>query len=49
VSQWVAGLTHNQLVVRLSLNPIKGSRCFLEQETLSLFLIPGWFQEGMQT
>jgi len=29
----------------LSSSPIKGPRCFLEQETLPLLLSTGWFQE----
>ena len=28
--------------------PIKGSRCFLEQETLPLLLSTGWFQERIR-
>ena len=43
VAQWVARLTRNVEVVFSS--PIKGPRCFLEQETLPLLLSPGWFQE----
>jgi len=27
------------------ISPIKGHRCFLEQETLALLLSTGWFQE----
>ena len=42
-AQWVARLTHNEVVVGSS--PIKGPRCFLEQETLPLLLSTGWFQE----
>ena len=41
--QWVACLTCNVEVVGSS--PIKGPRCFLEQETLPLLLSTGWFQE----
>ena len=40
VVQWVAHLTHNLEVVGSS--PIKGPRCFLEQETLPLLLSTGW-------
>ena len=29
-------------------SPIKGPRCFLEQETLPLFLSTGWFQERIR-
>jgi len=28
--------------------PIKGPRCFLEQETLPLLLSTGWFQEQIR-
>ena len=38
-AQWVARLTRNVEVVGSS--PIKGSRCFLEQETLALLLSTG--------
>ena len=37
VAQWVARLTRNVEVV--SSSPIKGNRCFLEQETYCLVLI----------
>jgi len=43
VALWVAHLTRNVEVFGLS--PIKGPRCFLEQETLPLLLSTGWFQE----
>ena len=43
VAQWVACLTRNVEVVGSS--PIKGPRCFLEQEKLPLLLSTGWFQE----
>ena len=43
VAQWVARLTRNVEVVGSS--PIKGPRCFLEQEKLPLLLSTGWFQE----
>jgi len=43
VAQWVARLTRNMWVVGLS--PIKGPRCFFEQETSPLLLSTGWFQE----
>jgi len=45
-SQWVARLTRNVEVVGSS--PIKGPRCFLEQETLPLLLSTGWFQEQIR-
>ena len=38
--------TRNAEVVGLS--PIKGPRCFLEQETLPLLLSTGWFQERIR-
>jgi len=44
MAQWVA--RHNVEVAGLS--PIKGPRCFLEQETLPLLLSTGWFQEQIQ-
>ena len=43
MAQWVARLTRNVEVVGSS--PIKGPRCFLEQETLPILLSTGWFQE----
>ena len=46
VAQWVARLTRNVEVVGSS--PIKGPRCFLDQETLPLLLSTGWFQERIQ-
>ena len=46
VAQWVAHLTHNVEVVGTS--PIKGPRCFLEQETLPLLSSTGWFQERIR-
>ena len=46
VAQWVARLTRNVEVMCSS--PIKGPRCFLEQETLPLFLSTGWFQERIR-
>ena len=39
VAQWVARLTRNVEIVGSS--PIKGPRCFLDQETLSLLLSTG--------
>ena len=42
----VACQTRNMEVIGLS--PIKGSRCFLEQETLPLLLSTGWFQERIR-
>ena len=41
-----ARLTHNVEVMGLS--PIKGPRCFLEQETLPLLLSTVWFQERIR-
>ena len=46
VVQWAARLTRNVEVVGSS--PIKGPRCFLEQETLPLLLSTGWFQERIK-
>ena len=46
VAQWVAHLTCNVEVVGSS--PIKGRRCFLEQDTLPLLLSTGWFQERIR-
>ena len=46
VAQWVARLTRNVEVVGSS--PIKGPRCFLEQETVPLLLSTGWFQERIR-
>ena len=42
-AQWHSRLTRNVSVVGSS--PIKGPRCVLEQETVSLLLSTGWFQE----
>jgi len=41
--QWIAYLTCYRSVV--GSNAIKGSRCFLEQETLPLLLSTGSFQK----
>ena len=46
VAQWVVRLTRNVEVV--GSNPIKGPRCFLEQETLPLLMSTGWFQEQIR-
>ena len=46
VAQWVARLTRNVEVVGSS--PIKGPRCFPEQENLRLLLSTGWFQERIR-
>ena len=46
-AQWVARITHNRYVVRS--NPIKGSRCLPEQETLPVLLSAGWFQERISS
>ena len=43
VVQWVALLTRNKEVVGSS--PNKGTRCFIEQETLPLLLSTGWFHK----
>jgi len=32
----------------VGLSPIKGPRCFLEQETLPLLLSTGWFPERIR-
>jgi len=45
-AQWVAHQTCN--VEAVGLSPIKGPRCFLEQESLPLLLSTGWFQERIQ-
>jgi len=34
--------------VHVSLSPIKGSRCFFEQEMLASLLSTGWFQESIR-
>ena len=46
VTQWVALLTRNVKIVGSS--PIKGPRCFLEQETLPVLLSTGWSQERIR-
>ena len=46
VAQWVVRLTRNVEVV--GSNPIKGPRCFLEQETLPLLMSTCWFQEQIR-
>ena len=46
MAQWVAPLTRNVEFVGTS--PITGPRCFLEQETLTLLLSTGWFQERIR-
>jgi len=46
VVQWVARLTRN--VEAMGSCPIKGPRCFLEEETLPLLLSTGWFQEQIR-
>ena len=45
-TQWIGRLTHYQSVA--SLNLIKGSHCFLEQETLSSLFSTDWFQERIR-
>ena len=46
MAQCVGRLTRNVEV--MGSRPIKGPRCFLEQETLPLLLSTGWFQERIQ-
>ena len=46
VAQWLVSLTRNVEVV--GSNPIKGLRCYLEQEMLPLLLSTGWFQERVR-
>ena len=46
VAQWVARLTRNVEVVGSI--PIKGTRFFLEHETLPLLLTTGWFQKRIR-
>ena len=46
VAQWVARLIRNVDV--LGSSPIKGPRCFLEQETSPVLLSTGWFQEWIR-
>ena len=49
VAQWVARLTLDRwILVSREFEPIKGPRCFLEQETLLLLLSTGWFQERIR-
>ena len=43
VAQWV-----NASDSVVSLSPMKGSRCFLEQENLLSLLSTGWFQEQIR-
>ena len=46
VAQWVSRLTRN--VDGVGSSPIKGPRCFFEQESLPLLLSTGWFQERIR-
>ena len=46
LAQWVERLTPNVEVVGSS--PVKGPRCFREQETLPLLLSTGWVQERIR-
>ena len=46
MAQCVTRLTRDVEVVGSS--PIKGSRCFIEQETLPLLPNTGWFQERIR-
>ena len=43
VAHWVA-----RSVYVVGSNTIKGSRCFLEQETLPVLLSTGWFRERLR-
>ena len=43
VAHWVA-----RSVYVVGSNTIKGSRCFLEQETLPVLLSTGWFRERIR-
>ena len=42
------GCTSDSYVEVVGSSPIKGPRCFLEQETLLLLLSTGWFQEQIR-
>ena len=42
------GCTSNLNVEVVGSNPIKGPRCFLDQDTLPLLLRTGWFQERIR-
>ena len=46
VAHLVVRLTRNEEVMGSS--PIKGPRCFFEQETLRLLLSTGWFQQRIR-
>ena len=46
VAKWVARLTRNVKVAGSS--PIKGPRCFIEQDTLPLLLSTGCFQKRIR-
>jgi len=46
MAQWVAPLT--RYVEFVGTSPITGSRCFLEQEILTLLLSTGCFQERIR-
>ena len=52
--QWVLGvevarLTYDRWIpVSREFEPIKGPRCFLEQETVLSLLCTGWFQERIR-
>ena len=46
MAQWVARLTRDRWIYRV--NPIKGPRCFIEQETLLSLPSTGWFQERIR-
>ena len=43
-----AGVTWRSNVEVVGSNPIKGLRCYLEQEMLPLLLSTGWFQERVR-
>ena len=46
MSQWIMSLTRNWWVlVRREFEPIKGSRSFVDQDTIHALLSTGWLQE----
>mgnify|MGYP000050098318 CR=1 len=45
---WRSGLWVARKVEVVGSSPIKGPRCFVEQETLPLLLSTGWFQERIR-
>jgi len=48
VEQWVARLTCSRWMIVVSSSPIKGPRCFLEQETLLSLLTTVWSKERIR-